>query len=241
MTKPIICVPVIERQGVKLLEKMEVLINHQVPMIEWRMDYFEEVESFQSVRAMLKEMEAFSEKTQLLCTYRSNNQGGVGTISPDRYLTLLRIVAESKAAELVDLEFFQVEEPFPEVAHLKSYGKKVIASHHDFHKTPSLAIMKRQLLYMQKSGADYIKMAVMPQSKIDVVRLMETVMLVKEEVPDSKIIAMSMGQEGAITRVAGEWFGSEITFAAFGTTSAPGQIFFEDEQELLDSIHEILK
>jgi 3-dehydroquinate dehydratase-1 len=42
------------------------------------------------------------------------------------------------------------------------------------------------------------------------------------------LIAISMGHEGVITRIAGGLFGSDITFASGTATTAPGQLSIMD-------------
>ena len=50
-------------------------------------------------------------------------------------------------------------------------GAKVIASNHDFDKTPAKSDLIYRLRKMQDMGADIPKMAVMPQTKKDVLTL----------------------------------------------------------------------
>ena len=49
---------------------------------------------------------------------------------------------------------------------------------------------------------------------------------------------MSMGGDGVISRLLGGWYGSEVTFAAFGKASAPGQIAYEEVEQILKQIQE---
>ena len=51
---------------------------------------------------------------------------------------------------------------------------------------------------------------------------------------------MSMGSLGVITRMAGEVFGSSMTFGAVGQVSAPGQIPVEKLQAAMAILHEAL-
>ena len=57
---------------------------------------------------------------------------------------------------------------------------------------------------------------------------------------DRPIITMSMGSLGVITRMAGEVFGSSMTFGAVGQVSAPGQIPVEKLQAAMAILHEAL-
>ena len=48
------------------------------------------------------------------------------------------------------------------------------------------------------------------------------------------LITMSMGNIGIISRIAGEVFGSCVTFGAGKQTSAPGQIPWKELQEVME-------
>ena len=52
------------------------------------------------------------------------------------------------------------------------------------------------------------------------------------------LVTMSMGSLGVISRVAGEAFGSCITFGADGDVSAPGQMQADRLEMVLEALHE---
>ena len=64
----------------------------------------------------------------------------------------------------------------------------------------------------------------MPKNYGDVLVLLGATYKARVEILDIPIITMSMGGEGAITRIAGGLFGSDLTFAIGKASSAPGQI-----------------
>ena len=55
--------------------------------------------------------------------------------------------------------------------------------------------------------------------------------------PETPVITMSMGTLGAVSRLAGETFGSAMTFANPGQASAPGQVSLNIVNEVLDALH----
>ena len=77
---------------------------------------------------------------------------------------------------------------------------------------------------MQSLGADIVKFAVMPQCERDVLTLLDATLTMKEDHDDTPVITMSMGGQGLVSRLAGEVFGSCLTFGTAGKASAPGQI-----------------
>ena len=84
--------------------------------------------------------------------------------------------------------------------------------------------MLARLLFMDRLGVDIPKLAVMPESREDVLLLMEATSLADRLLPDKPLITMSMGAKGVVSRIAGGQFGSAVTFGCMGRASAPGQI-----------------
>ncbi len=113
----------------------------------------------------------------------------------------------------------------------------VVASNHDFEKTPEKDEIVRRLRKMQELGADIPKIAVMPQSRKDVLTLLSATEEMASEYADRPIITMSMSATGLISRLCGECFGSALTFGAVGKASAPGQMNASDLSEILNLIH----
>ena len=109
----------------------------------------------------------------------------------------------------------------------------LIISYHNFKETPSeediVEIIKEEI----KKGADIAKVAVMPNNQEDVLKLMNATLIAKKTI-DNPIITMSMGSLGAISRVAGWIFGSDLTFAAGEKASAPGQLPIRDLKILME-------
>ena len=93
------------------------------------------------------------------------------------------------------------------------------------------------MVAMQRAGADLPKLAVMPQSRTDVLELLAATAEMADRHPETPIITMSMGALGAVSRLAGEAFGSAMTFANPGQASAPGQVSLEVVNEVLDALH----
>ena len=93
--------------------------------------------------------------------------------------------------------------------------------------------------YMAVHGADICKVAVMPDSRDDVVTLLDATYNMKKYA-EKPIVTMSMGREGSITRLVGELSGSAITFGSLKSASAPGQVDAFKLQAMLQIIHESL-
>ena len=90
---------------------------------------------------------------------------------------------------------------------------------------------------MQDMNADIPKIAVMPQSKRDVLTLLAATEEMVTDYADRPIITMSMAGTGVISRLCGEVFGSSMTFGAAEKASAPGQIGVNDLSAMLTLLH----
>ena len=156
----------------------------------------------------------------------------------EEYEALNKAVIDTGMADFIDVEVFMdrdITASLVEYAH--SRGVAVIGSNHHFHETPAKEEMVDILRKMQELDADIPKLAVMPANKRDMLALLEATLEMSEDFADRPIITMSMGRDGMISRVAGEIFGSAMTFGAVKKASAPGQIEAKALSNLLYEIH----
>ena len=113
---------------------------------------------------------------------------------------------------------------------------RAVASSHDFQRTPDKDEILSRLRKMDLLGSDILKIAVMPQSRADVITLLDATQEADAMIA-KPIVTMSMGSQGLISRLCGEAFGSSLTFGSVGAASAPGQMNAEDLRRILDLIH----
>lgn len=110
-----------------------------------------------------------------------------------------------------------------------------------FTKHASKEDILQRLCKMQDMGADIPKIAVMPQSKKDVLTLLSATEEMTRCHATSPIITMSMADTGVLSRLCGEVFGSSMTFAAVGKISAPGQMDVDDVNTVLTLLHNAIQ
>ena len=140
--------------------------------------------------------------------------------------------------DLIDVELSAgKEEAAALVEEAHRFGIKVIMSSHDFYRTPEIEEMLASLKKMQEWNADIPKLAVMPKSRRDVMKLLTATLEMREQYGDRPIVTMAMASEGVITRLAGEVFGSCMTFGSVGQASAPGQMEISELHYVLEAIH----
>lgn len=236
--KPLVCVPVMESSKEEILRETRRLEEAHTEMIEWRVDAFENVGSPNAIREILNEMKHIIKESILVYTFRSKNQGGCKALSAADIYDIHQVAAESDVVDFIDVEYFEAKNPQKEIAMLREMGAYVIASHHDFEQTPDTEVIRMLLEQIRESGADVVKLAVMPQNMWDVLHLLEETNRFHENHPDYPLITMSMGAKGGISRVAGEFFGSCVTFGAGGQASAPGQLPVKQLEEILHILHQ---
>lgn len=236
---PKVCVPLVGRNDKVLLEEIENLEEKQFDVVEWRMDYHECVENLETMKNTVALIRKYLRDTPLLATFRTKKEGGERVVETNYYIELNKAVIETGEADLIDVELFTGEDAVKELigcAHAK--GLKVVVSNHDFKQTPSKEVIVERLRKMQELGADLPKIAVMPQSAEDVLVLLSATYEMSEKYAQGPIITMSMAGAGVVSRLAGEIFGSSLTFGAAKEASAPGQLPVAKLNEILKVIHE---
>lgn len=238
---PKICVPIVGVTKEEILEAGKNICTIGTDVIEWRVDWYEDVFDFDKVEETAKALREVIGDTALLFTFRTAKEGGEKAIETDVYVALKERAAKSGQVDLVDVEAFTGDDAVKQIietAH--AAGVKVVASNHDFDKTPDKDDIVSRLVKMQDLGADIPKIAVMPQNKKDVLTLLSATREMSEEHADRPIITMSMAGTGVISRLCGEVFGSALTFGAAGKASAPGQMGVEDLKTVLELLHKSL-
>ena len=239
--RPKICVPIVGKTKTDILEEAKKITTLPVDVVEWRVDWFDDVFATEKVLETAKELQEVLKDIPVLLTFRTSKEGGEKAIEADAYAELNKKAAATGLVDLVDVEAFTGDEVVKDIiegAH--AHGVKVVASNHDFDKTPDKDDIVGRLVKMQELGADIPKMAVMPRNKQDVLTLLSATLEMSEQFADRPIITMSMAGTGVVSRLTGETFGSALTFGAASKASAPGQVGVHELKQVLDIIHSSL-
>ena len=235
---PKICVPIVGVTQEEIIEEAKNIATLQTDIVEWRADWYKDVFSFEAVRSVLKALREILQEKPVLFTFRTAKEGGEKAIDNATYIALNKAVIESGDIDLLDVELFSGDGVVEEIIdHAHQNQVKVIASNHDFEKTPSKEEIVSRLQKMQEIGADILKIAVMPKSTKDVITLLSATEEMSANYAQQPIVTMSMSGIGAVSRIAGETFGSAITFGAAKKASAPGQIPVEELRNVLKILH----
>ena len=225
---PKICVPIVGVTKEEIINEAKTFENIPVDVVEWRVDWFEHVFEFDKVEEVLKELREALGETPLLFTFRTSKE-----IDAEAYAELNKKAAATGYVDLVDVEAFTGDEIVKEIIEeVHKVNVKVVASNHDFDKTPAKEEIVSRLRNMQELGADI--------PKKDVLVLLAATEEMSSEYADRPIITMSMAGTGVISRLCGEVFGSALTFGAAKKASAPGQMEVNNLETVLQLLHKSL-
>lgn len=244
---PKIIVPVMGKSDAELVEGIAAAAAAGADCVEWRADVLPELacaptaDTLEWLATLSHAAKEACGSALLLFTLRTTSQGGNSNCTTESYISLLTCAIESEAIDLVDVEINQgdlVAKGLIRCAH--EHNVAVIGSYHNFRETPSEQWMVGVLDRAHRLGADIPKLAVMPESKQDTLRLLAATEEVTNKRNINPVITMAMGSDGAISRLTGEVFGSAMTFASLEEASAPGQVSLEQTRAAITALHEAL-
>ncbi|MBJ7658504.1 type I 3-dehydroquinate dehydratase [Weissella confusa] len=212
--RPLIAVPVMGETVNDVLVMLEQANESQTDVIEWRVDYLTDPGELQ---ASQMQTIAFNADKPLIVTWRTTAEGGQEDFDSIAYHWVYQLAIASRVAA-VDVEVSLLEEVGDVVEDAQSQGITVIGSRHYFNATP--ADLDAELQSMVATPVDVVKLAVMPNDSGDVQRLLDATKVANQAKP---LITMAMGELGQRSRFEGYQYGSQLTFASLGESSAPGQ------------------
>lgn len=235
---PKIVIPIVGNTKEDIIEKAIEIKDMSLDLVEWRVDYFENIFIPEEVLMVLEILRKTLGDKLIIFTIRTRNEGGEKEIPTEFYIYLNILVAKSGLADFVDIEVFQENLNTIEIIQqIHDCGCLVIGSNHNFYETLDKNILVERLKKMQDMGSDIPKIAMMPNSIEDLLTLLWASVEIKAKYADRPFMAISMGKLGLISRLTGEIFGSALTFGTVGKISAPGQIPLEDLEFIMKTIH----
>ncbi|HEX7889105.1 MAG TPA: type I 3-dehydroquinate dehydratase [Ramlibacter sp.] len=234
---PAICAPLVARGPQALAAEARAVAAKQPDLLEWRVDFFENIADAHAVLAAARELRAAAGGIPILFTRRARREGGQPiAMSEAQVVALYEAIAASGAVDLMDFEMDNDRADVERVrAATRRHGLPLVLSFHDFQRTPASADLAARFAQAQELGADVAKVAVMPQSIEDVHRLLGATLQASSALA-IPVISMSMGGLGAVSRLCGGVFGSALTFAVGSAPSAPGQIAIEEVRAALRTL-----
>ena len=125
--RPKICVPIVGQTKDDILLEAGTFARIPVDVVEWRVDWFEDVFDTDKVLDVAKDLQTVLKDTPILFTFRTAKEGGEKAISNEAYKALNMAVAKSGYVDLIDVEAFTGEEIVKSmIQEAHSYGVKVV-------------------------------------------------------------------------------------------------------------------
>ncbi len=237
--KPLICLPLLAKQKSDLFEQAGQAKIVMPDLLEWRVDCFEQAEDKDVCLQSLRELRKAIGSTPLIFTCRSHLEGGQNTMTEEKRLELISGALMTGDIDIVDIELSSGVDFVDSIKKIMEQTRsRLILSYHNFEKTPSEEFIVDKLVQAEEMGADIAKVAVMPENNRDVLTLMSATDRARTTFLRIPIVTMSMGSLGAVTRLAGGQFGSDITFATGAVSSAPGQLAIADVRMVMDILRQ---
>ncbi|MBP2333981.1 3-dehydroquinate dehydratase-1 [Saccharothrix coeruleofusca] len=194
-----------------------------VDVAELRVDQFERTD----VEHVLACAAEFGDLATL-ATVRSRREGGEWGGSEQQRLELFRALAPH--VDAVDVELSSREIRDDVIAEARRHDAVVIASYHDFERTPELDRLRAVVAEAGEVGADLVKVSTMANSREDVRRLAT---LLTNAPEDLGMIVIGMGATGTLSRVFFPALGSRLTYSFIGDRPTSGQLEFGETSRLL--------
>ncbi len=207
--KPLIAVPFTDKVSATDIRTAK---KTGMDIAELRVDLFSSCEK-KHVLAVFRRFKGIP----VIATIRSQKEGGAWAGSEKERLELFKAVMP--LAKKADIELSSAVILKPVIAEAHRLKKTVIVSYHNFQKTPSKPALEAVLKKARAAGADIVKIAAMAKSRKDMRRLAEFTYIHAK----GGLITLSMGKEGALSRIIFPSLGSILTFAHTGRSTAPGQ------------------
>ena len=206
-----------------------------IDIVELRIDQWENF-VIKNVDTVVQQLRGLNLDFKILVTYRTSSQGGKGNIEETTYIDILKLLIEYAQFELLDIEWsgaINTDQYAQLITDAQEKNLNVVLSHHNFEETPSLEEIKFIYYKMQKLAPQYLKLAVMPNNKEDVLHLLEAMSVTSDNTP-YKVIGISMSHLGLVSRVAQGVFGGSISYGCLGEPQAPGQIHVKALKQQLE-------
>ncbi|MFV0381734.1 MAG: type I 3-dehydroquinate dehydratase [Breznakia sp.] len=237
MGMPKICVSIVGKTIAEIKQQVMQIQGLPFDMVEWRMDYVECLLD----EAFIHEVVAYFAESliqyPILATFRTQAEGGKKRLSYHEYTLLYETIirANQGVLDLIDIEYQFGKKLLPKFLKLAhQHHMFVVLSLHDFVGTPALETVVEQLVEMQDTQADIVKVAYMALSEKDVKWLQEAMQMIQKKVA---FVAISMGAFGQKSRTQGELYGNAMTFASIQKNGAEGQLNVQNVYDMQQIVH----
>lgn len=226
-----ICVPICARRADELPAAL-ARAAAEGDLVEVRFDCLEASQ----LEAALRALGSTPSPRPLLYTFRPEEEGGRRALDAGERRAFWEGVnravraGELRAPDFIDLELDLFKETDDALVGRLGEHSALVCSRHDFHGTP--ADLESIYERMSTTPAFVLKLAVRAERITDCVAVLK--LLDRARRGPRRLVAVSMGEAGLLTRVLGPARGSFLTFGALEASeaTAPGQVTARELREL---------
>lgn len=222
--------PIAARNEEEVISLAKEFEEHQPDILEWRVDYFDEVEDCQKLLAAAAALRKEVGDMAIMVTPRHHEENGVREIKPEAKKKILITLIQSGLVDMVDIEMRYGKNYIHGIKEeCQKNGVALMVSYHDLVHTPDSQEVINLLKQEVDLGADVCKVSFVAETYGDTDRLGHSIALAREEGIEVPIVSISAGPKGTLSRICGDVFGSDGTFVSTGKTH---QIHIDDVRAL---------
>lgn len=189
--------------------------NKNIDFIEFRVDGL--LKNDYNIDEIIKIINQIDIKKQKIFTIRTESEGGDVKLNDYDYFDYIIKALTLSNSEYIDIEYNlynnnkTIFDKYIDIAR-NLHNKKIIFSIHILDKSYSKKYYEDLIIDINNNNCDIIKIASKPFNKDDVINLMEAANSIKNQITDKKLIMISMGTLGVVSRVFTEYTNSYFTF-----------------------------
>ena len=229
-----ICIPITAGTQAGALRDLDRSLPH-ADIIELRMDMIRDGD----LNTLMERCRSYPDPVSILVTNRRKefyDEGGdrLTTVETQRVALLTEAVAFG--ADFVDIELDVTERlrmGLLSLIRANGMRTRLIVSHHDFSKTPSIKTLREIFHACVQAGADIVKIVTYANVPEDNLRILGLLPYARRKNQD--MIAFCMGEKGKISRIVAPFLDSMFGFAPLerGAESAPGQLTVKEMRRVM--------
>lgn len=197
------------------LDNNKIFNNKQINFIEFRVDSL--LFNNYKIDEIIYNLNKIKTKQLKIFTIRTDKEGGEIELKDNDYIDYLIKVIETSNCEYIDIEYQyykrnkNILDYYIELSR-SLYHKKIIFSSHILNNGYDKKYYEDLIIEMNNKICDIIKIASKPYTKDDVFNIMDAANIVRNMVTEKKLIIISMGTLGLVSRVFTEYTNSYFTF-----------------------------
>jgi shikimate dehydrogenase/3-dehydroquinate dehydratase type I len=245
----VICIPITANTQAAALKELESGLPH-ADAVELRMDLIRDGD----LKTLMDRCRLYPVPVKILVTNRKKeslpDEGRISLghtpfcSSSDEDLMERQRIALLKEAVVFGADFVDIEMDVTEsfrmelLSVIMNHGNRtrLIVSHHDFRKTPSVKELRKIFHECLRAGAGIVKIVTFANFQEDNLKILDLIPYARRKNHD--IIAFCMGEKGRMSRMMAPFLGSMLSFTPLerGAESAPGQLIVEEMRQAMGII-----